>query len=312
MANPKTFSFLPNFVQIKLPNSLAVVCHDAGAANLIINWLEGYSGLMRVCMGGPAAVLWAKAYPNTRSLALAEALNGAATLLSGTGWSSDLEYDARKLARAKDIKNIAVIDHWVNYKERFERHGVTVLPDEVWVTDDVAATEVRRCFPGLPVEILPNSYLESLLREVATFNPGPARRNPKRILYVLEPIRAVWDGSGAGGEFQALAYFLDNLSKLGISADVEIRLRPHPSDPPGKYDVLPLRYSALTLTIDSSRTLAEQIAWADWVVGCETFALVIALHANKIALSSLPPGAPRCRLPQRELLHLQEMLARTT
>lgn len=312
MVSLRTFSILQNSVQVDLPTPLAVVCHDAGAANLIIGWLAGYSGSIRVCMEGPARVLWVKAFPNIRSVALADALNGAATLLSGTGWASDLEYEARKLARVRGIRNIAVIDHWVNYTERFVRHGVPVLPDEVWVADDEAAAEVRRCFPALPVKTLPNIYLEKLLREVVTFCPTPARRDPKSILYVLEPIRGEWGRSGEAGEFQALAYFLDNLPKLGIQTDIEIRLRPHPADPPGKYDGWPMRYSDLALVIDSTRTLAEQIAWADWVVGCETFALVIALHANKIALSSLPPVAPRCRLPQRELLHLQELLAQTT
>jgi hypothetical protein len=89
---------------------------------------------------------------------------------------------------------------------------------------------------------------------------------------------------------------------------VKIRLRPHPSDPLGKYDDWPLRYPKLDLSVEESGALAEQIAWADWVVGCETFALVIALQAGRIAVSALPPWAPHCRLPQRELVHLRNLL----
>ncbi|MDP3514156.1 MAG: hypothetical protein Q8S20_15565, partial [Sulfuritalea sp.] len=273
-------------------------------------WLTGYPGQLRTCMGGPACILWENALPGTRNLPIEETLNDAASLLSGTGWASDLEHEARKLALTKGIRNIAVLDHWTNYRERFVRGGELVLPDELWVADTDAEAEARRCFPALPVRRLPNLYLERLAREVAAYHPTPARRDPQNILYVLEPVRQDWGRSGEPGEFQALAFFLESLPSLGIDEHVKIRLRPHPSDPPGKYDDWPLRYPTLDLSINASGALAEQIAWADWIVGCETFALVIALQAGRIAVSVLPPWAPHCRLPQQDLLHLRDLLAR--
>ena len=45
---------------------------------------------------------------------------------------------ARDLAKQKGISTIGVIDHWVNYKERFVLNGVELLSDEIWVTDDEA------------------------------------------------------------------------------------------------------------------------------------------------------------------------------
>ena len=39
---------------------LAVVCHDAGAANLIVEWLKDYSGDLKACMEGPAKIIWEK------------------------------------------------------------------------------------------------------------------------------------------------------------------------------------------------------------------------------------------------------------
>ena len=308
MAKRRTCFILPSSAEIDLPTPLAVVCHDAGAANLIISWLRGYPGQPKACMEGPARILWENAFPETGTFPLNEVLNNSASLLSGTGWASDLEHEARRLARTKGIRIIAALDHWTNYRERFVRGGELILPDELWVADTDAEAEARRCFPALPIRLRPNLYLEKLARDVAAHGPTPARSEPRNVLYVLEPVRQDWGGGGEPGEFQALAFFLESLPALGIDEHVKIRLRPHPSDPPGKYDDWPLRYPRLDLAVEDGCSLAEQIAWADWVVGCETFALVIALQAGRIAVSSLPPWAQPCRLPQRELVHLRNLL----
>ena len=114
-------------------------------------------------MRGPAAALWQAAQLPVPSLAtLEQALEGTTALLSGTGWASDLEHQARRLARKRGLRSIAVIDHWVNYSSRFERHGAIVLPDEFWVADEDALAEARRCFPGRKVILQPNTYLDTL------------------------------------------------------------------------------------------------------------------------------------------------------
>lgn len=305
----RIFCILQNLVQIDLPSPLAVVCHDAGATNLIINWLTRYAGTINACMEGPAERLWLAAFPDNKPVSLAKALYGANAMLSGTGWASDVEHEARRRAKSFGITTVAAIDHWVNYSDRFIRQECLVLPDQIWVADREAEIEARRCFPNVQIQKLPNLYLENLVLEVERYNPMPAQRDPKRILYVLEPIREQWKASEQPGEYQALTYFLDNLAALGVTSQAQIQLRPHPSDPPGKYNDWPARYPKLDMRVESSGQLAEQIGWADWVVGCETFALVIALSAKRIAISSLPPWAPPCRLPHRELVHVRKLLA---
>jgi hypothetical protein len=295
-------------VHIDLPQPLAVVLHDAGSANLAVAWLKHYRGSMLAVALGPAADIWSKAFPYVRTLPLEDALVPAAALLSGTSWASDVEHRARKLARESAKHAIAVVDHWVNYRARFTRAEELVLPDEIWVGDEDAVREARQCFPGLPVRQLPNLYLDGLVREVSSHDPVPAREIPRHVLYVLEPIRQGWGSDERPGELQAFEFFLDSLPRLGVPAGVQIRLRPHPSDPPGKYEPWLRRFAAMNLLVDGSSSLASQIAWADWVVGCESFALVIALRANRIVLSTLPPWAPECRLPQRELRHVRELV----
>jgi hypothetical protein len=167
----------------------------------------------------------------------------------------------------------------------------------------------------MQVRELPNLYLQRLVEEVACFNPAKPAEKPNRVLYVLEPIRCNWGARERqdvrSGELQAFEYFLAYLERVG-AADAHIVLRPHPSDPAGKYDDWLSRFADLDLEIDGGTPLARQIAGTDWVVGCESFALVAALEAGRLVYSSLPPWAPPCSLPHRELRqvrHLQEPAA---
>ncbi len=104
---------------------MAVVAHDAGAANHIFAWLRAnrHPDIVTI-LAGPALTLWRQQQGDCPQLELKDALVGAKTLLSGTGWASAIEHDARRLARQIGIKSIAVIDHWTNYRERFIRDGV--------------------------------------------------------------------------------------------------------------------------------------------------------------------------------------------
>ena len=49
------------------------------------------------------------------------------------------------------------------------------------------------------------------------------------------------------------------------------------------------------------------LAWSDVVVGCETYAMVLALAANKRVISSLPRYAHNCRLPYKNIERLNQM-----
>ena len=282
---------------IELPAPLAVVCHDAGAANLILPWIAAdRPEPLRPVMAGPAAALWRARFGTTATLRLDAALDGAAALLAGTGWASDLEHRARKIAKERGIRSVAVVDHWVNYRERFVRNGEEVLPDEIWVTDDYALALVRKQFPDVPVELRPNLYLDEQLARTPPL--GDADQD---VLFVAEPIRADW-ARETPGEVQALDYLQEHREGVGIPPRARLRIRPHPSDPSGKYDAWANAHA--NVTIDRSEDLAAALGGARWVVGCESYALVVALHSGRQAISALPPWAPACRLPHHGIFRL--------
>jgi len=315
----------------QLPEASVAVCaHDAGAASHMAAWLAPLQPQLRLCLAGPAEQLFSvRLQPAINpNQTLEQALAGAQMLISGTSWASDLEHQARQLARQRGIPSVAVLDHWLDYRDRFQREGDEVLPDALWVADAEATALAKAAFPNLPVLQLPNHWLEGLcsavraIRSSATGHRKP-HRPARRLLYLLEPIRVPWpaavgqspDNTSAAGEVQGLRYWLQQLPHLidqGWVAPPDeleaLALRPHPSEPTGKYDALIAEIAAAwPIQLDPAPGLAEALAWADAAFGCETQALVAAMTCNLPAFSTVPPWAPSCRLPQASLLHLSQL-----
>ncbi len=281
------------------PLPTAVVAHDAGAANLIIAWIKAWQWSVRPCVQGPALKLWEQAFPGQAIFDSPEAaMQGCVSLLTGTGWASALEHDARRNGLSRGLRVAAVLDHWVNYAPRFERAGEIVWPDEFWVADAWAAEVVRQELPPLPIRRLKNCYLQAQVDQVA---PPPGDGT---LLYMLEPVRNDW-GRSTAGEFQALDYLLENRDALAPGPVRRILLRPHPSDPIGKY--LSYLDAHPDISLDRSVDMAAALSKADMVAGVESFALTLALAAGRTVYSSLPPWAPALRLPQEGIRQIRRL-----
>jgi len=314
MASPRTLCSMRSSEAKKTnlpefrPRTL-LCCHDAGAANLLFSWAEASiiaseseSSYFQVMAQGPAGELLRRYKPLNRQATnrgLEEALDGVDFLVAGSGWASDLELQAIRMAQNRGIYAVSVLDHWVNYADRFTRKGIKERPHELWVGDDIALRLAEDTFPELTVRMWRNAYLDKSVREVK-FYEHQVLRESVNVVYLLEPIRARWGDSTEDGEFDALRFFFSNLTKLKLSSIDQIILKPHPSEARGKYSEIIFEYSGLghRITIAEDCKLEELIASADVVIGCQTYAMVIALACGKRVVSSLPPWAPPCALPQ--------------
>lgn len=289
-------------------SAIAVVANDAGAANVLFSLLKeqgdeifGNSSMFPV-VEGPAQWLWCQYFPDIKTYPSLTSIDVTlAGVVTGTGWSSDLEHNARAWSKSAGVKSYALLDHWVNYKPRFQRNGIAVLPDELWVTDDWARSIAEESFPQVPVRQFENAYLLHQLSRIAA---PPASGT---ILYILEPVRDTW-GKSEQGEFQALKYFWERMSELPMMTIKKIFLRPHPSESRDKYN----QYLEMDprIEIDQSKDVCEAISKADVVIGVESFALTLALAAGRPVFSSLPPWAPPLRLPQCGILQIRNIASR--
>jgi hypothetical protein len=144
---------------------------------------------------------------------------------------------------------------------------------------------------------LNNTYLDDQVQKVRI------RPNKGVLLYILEPVRDTW-GRGYPGEFQALEYALDHVNNLFFGCVSKIILRPHPSESRLKYNRYIKKDSRIS--IEYLGDISYAISQADIVVGVESFALTIALAAGRNVYSSLPPWAPKIRLPHLEIKQIRE------
>lgn len=292
---------------------LTVISHDAGGAEILSSYVRQQDVNCIYVLEGPARRVFERKLGPIESGCLEEAIWQSTSILCGTSWQSDLEFNAIKLARVLGKRSVAFLDHWVNYRERFTRSSETCLPDEIWVGDAMAEVMAKKLFPGTTICLVQNPYICDIRQELAAVH---LRRSPISasisVLYVCEPVREhallqFGDERHWGYvEEEALRYFLSNIAVLGSPVE-HIRVRPHPSEPIDKYNWVQHEYN-LPIEIGGAHTLLEEIADCDVVVGCESMAMVIGLLAGKRVISCIPPEGKPCRLPHGEIEKLHNLL----
>lgn len=295
---------------------ITIVAHDAGGAEVLSSYVRQQRLDCRFALQGPARAIFERKLGPIENLKLEAALKGGDSLLCGTSWQSDLELEAIKLARASGKHSIAWLDHWVNYRARFERGGCIYLPHEIWVSDSDAYALACEKLPEVPVLQLENPYFldikTSLESEACIYQPLPGQL---RVLYVCEPVREhalLRYGSEMHWgytEEQALRYFLSNVAALGVSVG-RILIRLHPSETAGKYDDVTAEF-ALPISFSQGHTLSAEVASSDCVVGCGSMAMVVGLIGGKRVITCIPPGGARCALPQPAIEKLHELITQT-
>lgn len=276
---------------------ICIACHDAGAANNIISWVKNSHNIecVRPYLLGPAKKIWELAYPSTPVINSLERIGNSITaLVVGTGWQTDFEYQALNYGISSKIRTVSALDHWVNYEERFIRHGKELYPKEIWTFDDQAYKMASNLFGNKNIEIyqLQNYYLQDLLKKIRPID----RDKPLELLYILEPLVPGWSKFKLH-EYEVLDFFLENKKKLNLPENIVMRFKPHPSEPPGKYAAWIERQNNENFILDESIDLMEGISRASWVVGCHSFAMVIALLAEREVVCAVPPHALQHRLP---------------
>lgn len=291
----------------------AVVAHDAGGAEILSSYVRQQGLDCVYVLDGPARAVFARKLGAVDRRPLDEAIARADRVLCGTSWQSDLELTAIRRARAVNKPSIAFLDHWINYRERFERRGTLLLPDEIWVGDEFAYRLARRVFPAAPVTLVDNPYFSDMRAQIAALPARRERGGAIAVAYLCEPIRE-HALRQHGDEYywgyveeDALRYFLAHTAALGRPVE-RIVVRPHPSEPPGKYEWVG-RECPLSIAVGGARTLLEDIADCDVVVGCESTAMVVALMAGKRVISAVPPAGRPCPLPYDGIESLQALVA---
>ena len=291
---------------------VAVVCHDAGGAEILSSWLLRSHDLCSVVAAGPAVGIFDRKCIGSERLCLTEAITRCDWVLCGTG-ASGFELQAIKLGKQQGKTTIAFLDHWVHYKERFQDDdGSFSFPDEIWVGDDYAHSIAEEEFPNIPIKSQINPYFDDLRSVFLNIESNKPLTSKISILYVCDPVRnhaykKYGDELHWGyTEESALTYFLENIESLRLDIAL-ITIRPHPSENLDKYQWAKALAPGI-INFGGDKTLVQEMIDADVVVGCESMAMVVGLLAGKRVISCIPPGSHPLRLPQAEIEKLHELI----
>ncbi len=244
---------------------ILAACHDAGGAEMVSSWLRlqlKWKGTEAWTMlDGPAEEIFRRKLPQVPS-----ARNGLSEMdlvVCGSSFESALEVFTWRMAKVDGVRTAVYLDHWIHYRERFLTDDGISLPDEVWVTDRFAANLARRGLPEANVVIHGNPYADEVVAEARALRS--VLGSVERILYLAEPGRPEPD-EGVLERFSWRSY--------------EYRRRPHPS-----VEVVP-------------RSLAEDLAWADTILGYDSMALAVALRVGEgRRVVSLLPSDEELHIP---------------
>ena len=172
----------------------------------------------------------------------AACFDGASYVFTGTSHpdsSGSFELHAIEAAERLGLPTAAFVDHWVNFRLRFESDRRLILPRTILVIDEEARR--RAIAEGLPadrLQIWPNPHLVYLARH---WRPRAGRAATRRllglgdeqafvILYAPDPIR-MRDPGGRRG-FDEIGATRDLLTCLGGLGDrVQVLAKLHPLQP---------------------------------------------------------------------------------
>ena len=147
-----------------------IVCHDAGAANMLLSYISEQENI-ELCgyFEGPAKRIQNEYLPHIRCMDnLNEVIQTSEVIITGSGWQSNSEFETRRLEESSNKYSIAVIDHWTNYRERFCRDGQTILPNLGF--DEPALKRAEKIFINLKLSLMPSSYENVSLQRLACSN----------------------------------------------------------------------------------------------------------------------------------------------
>ncbi len=269
----------------------AVICHDAGGAEIIARHVRDFFPNHLISAHGPAAAVFADVLGEPATTSVEAAIHASTQVIVGTGWQTDIESDALRTALSLGRPTVAVLDHWTDYESRFRRHNQTILPDEIWVSDSHAKSLAEIAFPTTQIRLITNQYVDEF---VATVGRKRALDPIGTLLFLSDNVtgfaqRTTGDDFSLGfTQYDALDYVLANLETIASRID-KVVIRPHPSEACELY-VRYLQDETVCISL-SQDDLATDIARAQVVVGFGTMAMYLASECGVRTLDCLPSGA---------------------
>jgi hypothetical protein len=267
--------------------NVVIVCNDAGAANLIAPWVKFYKYNYFFKLKGAAKKVFKRYLPNIyTNTSLQKIIKNSDIVITGTSTISNVENQARLIAIKNKKKVVAVMDHWVLYKESLIYKNKLYLPNEIWVTNKFAYHKAKKEFKKTVIKRKINFFEKSIKKIKKNKN------KIKNYLYFLEPINN-------SIEFIALKNFFSFLNKLKIKKKINIKFKLHPRENIKKYKKFLKLFNQYNYKIIKDHDLRNLLEWSNIIFGLRSYALVLGLLAKRPVYSLLPIKNFRNTIPYK-------------
>ena len=274
--NSGSLPVIPDFVLNA--KRIGVAAHDAGGAEQISWLLRNIPQRALAYVDGPAKRIFKNSDIAFDTVDKLTEIMECDLIITGSGWMSRLEVTAIKEAKLRDIPCLTILDHWVNYLERFGTDEKS-LPQILAVTNSIALQMAQEKFPNKLVWLLPDFQLENYQDAMRK-----TKKTPTCVLILLEPT------STLNSMFAINDSVIENLIDSAIALKQAkglstVIIRPHPSqmDDPSLADKL--QEFPGEIKISNASSLLEDLEISTVVLGLNSYAMYISSQCEKVTHS---------------------------
>ncbi|MGE4232548.1 MAG: hypothetical protein AB7F43_04385 [Bacteriovoracia bacterium] len=213
----------------------------------------------------------------------------------GTSHTGLIEHAFFQECQKRKIPVYALVDHWNNFKERFVRNNILILPDIIFVNDSLAKQlAIESGLPSEKIKILMNPYFEN----VRQFKPSESRNiflkkygistANKLIIFLSDCLSET--SSNPKEEFGFTEIEAMQIAKKQFcDSNSEFVVKLHPKENEAKFE----GFNVKTI---KNIPLHDLIFFADQVLGMFSAAVFEASLLNKNVVR-IEPGAKKDYLP---------------
>jgi len=261
-------------LKILSEKELIVICNDAGGAANIASILKILNISAEGLVTGPAISVFKRFNVEYQNINYSSTNFTEKLVVLGSSIYGGKESNALEDPKFEKNVKIVVLDHWMNYRERFHKNG-EVLPDQFWVTNIFAYELASQIFHRTPVALIPDSQLALIRR---AYNLLKVSKDTLLLIWEYQTQSEESLKFPVGSLNSRIAQVEEFCIKKSI-AKVIVRLHPSQSEVDLEFD----NYSSpnnIKVEISSNRGLETDLASAVMVVGFSSAALYFASELN--------------------------------
>lgn len=258
---------------ISWAKKICLVANDAGGAEQLKWLLASIHPHPATFLQGPAVNIFEKSSLDYQKLETKEQLSSFDLVLAGSGWMSNFENSIIDFCAQKKIPCIVLLDHWVNYKVRFQTLAISTLR-LLAVTNSMALSLAKQTYNNSTIWIIPDFQIIQYKKLL------DGLFDKEMILVILEPESKFQYSNEINKEM--VFDLIEKSLTLNISRGYRgLIVRLHPSQSLLDNDIIELKEHFKGINFSTNKELIDDLSICSLVVGFSSYALYIAAMCGK-------------------------------